>query len=111
MELQEAEARVAAGAAWMDTYAPEGWLNLIDLEALNINSPWACVLGQAFAGASDRPGYFYATDTFLSYHEVSGLGFNDDSDHSVDRWNNMATLTEVWRRYIAVKREELALAA
>lgn len=39
------EARVAAGAQWLDEQLP-GWADKVDLEQLNMSSPFWCVLGQ-----------------------------------------------------------------
>jgi hypothetical protein len=37
--------RVAAGAAWLDEHHP-GWVDRIDLNVLDLESPCFCVLGQ-----------------------------------------------------------------
>lgn len=109
MNVYDAEARVAAGAAWMDANGPEGWLDKIALPYLNINSPHSCVLGQVYDTKATmwEPGYSYAVKNLLrsDYDAAMRLGFNGTTEHE------MVVLTETWRRYITAKREELALAA
>lgn len=41
------EERVAAGAAWLDTNVP-GWLDLMNLDRLKLDSDCHCILGQTF---------------------------------------------------------------
>lgn len=42
-----ADRRAARGAALLDERVP-GWASLVDTDALNLASPYACVLGQVF---------------------------------------------------------------
>jgi hypothetical protein len=113
MDLYEAETRVAAGAEWMDANAP-GWMASIDLNLLDVKSPFKCVLGQVFhRNSNDTAGYFYAVDTMLGNETgvAVGLGFQTAAAERVDRYEELLLLTQVWRQYITAKRAELTLAA
>lgn len=46
--------RVAAGAAWLDEHQP-GWVERIDLDALEMRDCMSCILGQLFGGYWEAP--------------------------------------------------------
>lgn len=61
----DAEAEVAASAAWLDEIEPD-WAERIDLALLNLSDNHLCVLGQVFAkqaNALDGSGFMYGLRT------------------------------------------------
>jgi len=46
-ELTISEERVAQGIALLDEYNADWW-TLVELDTLDLNSPWECILGQVF---------------------------------------------------------------
>jgi hypothetical protein len=55
MTMETMTERVVRGAALLDERMP-GWEAKIDLDRLDLNSAWDCVLGQLY-GQDDRNGY------------------------------------------------------
>lgn len=115
MELYEVEPRVAAGAAWMDKKLP-GWEGQVNLLLLDIGIPFMCVLGQVYRcqgqGALTN-GYYWAINNLMDGDGslAIDLGFNALPGDYEDRLDEMPVLTEAWRRLIAARQAELALAA
>jgi hypothetical protein len=125
--------RVAAGAAFLDEHDPEWWRaggrRSIDLEAIDLESPHLCVLGQWC------PVEWIADSGFTTRYDaaaerLSGLSGMDEIDqdvHQVDRWAmplgfqaeaddddfdaadiEFKELTAEWRRVIEARRAEAA---
>ena len=91
--------RVAAGIAWMDDNAPEDWRSRIDLDRLDINDFYTCVLGQVFDNFDDRmSGYDYAVYTRMngSHEKAKNLGFSPEIGGLTTR-----TLTTAWKRALS----------
>jgi len=55
--METPQERIARGAAWLDATVPN-WIDRIDLQTLNLWSPWRCVLGQVFGPADREQGYY-----------------------------------------------------
>lgn len=59
--------RVKRGIAWLDETVPD-WRVVINLETLEMQRPWRCVLGQIFAdhanGYEETNGFGYALRTY-----------------------------------------------
>jgi hypothetical protein len=103
--------RVERGAALLDERRP-GWLDLIDLDRLDLTSGCDCVAGQA--GGGEPGGY---TETLA----ILGLSAGDDEiEHGFDAEADVdlpvgefsaaisreyAALTEAWRDLITRRRE------
>lgn len=93
------EERVARGVEYMDTYAPEGWRDMIDLNALSIISTDQCVWGQVFRDpCSYMPGYGLHKDAF--YRNTDGKLFTWDYGFNATdgEWTE---LDEEWRRVLS----------
>lgn len=113
MEKHEVQARVAAGAAWLDRERP-GWVGEINVLTLNIANPFTCVLGQLYGGGEeDRIGYYHAVNNVLEgrAQQAVELGFQTDAYFPGDRRLDLERLTEEWLQVVTAKREELGLAA
>lgn len=114
MEVYEAEPRVAAGAAWMDEKFP-GWESKVNLLRLDIGIPFMCVLGQVFREHAPlhSNGYYWALNNLMDGDGSLSidLGFNATAREYEERVAEMPVLTEAWRRLIAARQAELALAA
>lgn len=55
------EETVRQGIAWLDENGPANWRKLVDLDNLEMSSPWYCVLGRVFRDKSvEFGGYIYA---------------------------------------------------
>lgn len=86
--------RIAKGAALLDEKAP-GWRQRIDLEALDISFPTACVVGQA-------TGRYFATieEWFGDGEEAQALAHGFEWEPAGDG----SVLTGEWRQYIEATR-------
>ncbi|MER7164521.1 hypothetical protein ABT336_00360 [Micromonospora sp. NPDC000207] len=89
--VDEAEAKVTAGLAWLDQNHP-GWPDRIDLDVLDIEDPLSCVLGQTV-------GDFWLVP--ISYDEATAMGFEVPPGDP-----GRIELTEAWRR--AIEERQLA---
>lgn len=85
----QARARVGEGAAFLDEKQP-GWVHAIDVDTLNLASPFHCVLGQLH-GSYNAGRWVHG----LTWHRGAELGFE------VDRLTTYASLDEAWREAIA----------
>lgn len=91
--------RVELGMAWLDARHP-GWLDVIDLDVLDVASPCRCLLGQV-------TGDFDLYTAGLDMDMAIALGF--DATVARDReqlYDEYAALTEVWRSAILQRRAE-----
>ncbi len=90
-------ARVAAGAQWLDDNVP-GWVDLIDLDRLDLRSTCRCVLGQLFDDYdfAPRDARWYSGD----------YGFDAVGDHLTAEY---VALTDAWTRLITTRRQRAAL--
>lgn len=95
---QNITARVAAGAALLDSEQP-GWDQRVTLDTLEISSCTSCVLGQLYGNVSTGYGVFGIDDD-----AVDQFGF-DQQGWAGDEYE---LLTAEWRRVIVARR---ALAA
>lgn len=87
--------RVARGAAWLDTVLP-GWCRNIDLELLDMEHPWRCIIGQLSEG--DYCG-------FMAHHEMDHfeqirLGFESGHIEYVTEHSEYPALQEAWTYYL-----------
>lgn len=103
MSLTIAE-RVAKGVQYMDEYGPENWLDLIDLEALDIANTHYCIFGQVFAG-TDPEGY----SSSGWYNHIGEFEENtneaDTRDYGLDGpYDETEALTDEWERVIMDRR-------
>lgn len=103
----DAPARVARGAALLDAKVP-GWVDMIDLAALDVGDGFCCPLGQT-AGAD-----FYGNGDGSYYEGKAKLGLDDDDaaamlgffadDSSWRVEGEYGALTAEWRRVIEARR-------
>jgi hypothetical protein len=97
--------RVEAGAAWLDENMP-GWVDVIDLDTLDLASGCSCVLGQLAADVQQGAGYgaFRGREAkhlglpYLTSFEAERLGF-------VNSKNEYDELNELWTALISRRRE------
>lgn len=104
--------RVARGAAWLDDVRP-GWRDQVSLDAIDLNSNQRCVMGQVFAGESEKDGFTVGCE--IKYRSlgdgvgIGDLGFNAVAPLGLDlmdpvRWarirHQTAELEAEWRRVI-----------
>jgi hypothetical protein len=105
-DLDTAIARARAGAAYLDRRVAPGWDQTIDLDRLDIASPFSCVLAQL-----GQAGYF--TVCFPGAWRVIEYGFScgilEDLMSLVYRPRKLARafelLTEAWRIVLSERRE------
>jgi hypothetical protein len=90
----EARRVVTAGAELLDQARP-GWAEMVDLENLNMLSPWMCILGQVF-GPEDRnyaSGYGRGLEVLWPDDPIgvddSAYGFNSG-------WSSIEAITDAW---------------
>lgn len=91
---------VTAGVAFLDSLResrPElaAWEQAVDLETLNINYGWHCMLGQLFNH------YTWACkDLKLNVNAVVSCGFRHDGTSPVSEHDQCVALTAEWKRVI-----------
>jgi hypothetical protein len=88
--------RVLRGAMVLDEHAP-GWHQRIDLEKLDISSPFRCVLGQVF-------GHYIEGLVSLNMGASQPFGF------AATAYDENPALTGLWRALISQRRERDAWA-
>jgi hypothetical protein len=78
----------------------EGWMDRINLDLLDINHGWFCVLGQVFADNDEEvDGYDWALAEFgFGSHDAEPLIFF--GFYSVDGESDGPALTDAWRALI-----------
>lgn len=86
------EARVARGIALLDECGPKDWRSKIDLDTLDIASPWRCVLGQLYGSFGWGLG---ALSGAFSCRLAAHYGFTGDTrvhmDHLTGAWREALT--------------------
>lgn len=91
METETLESYVSAGVVALDTITP-GWVDKVNLEILDVASPFMCVLGQVYGSFSSGATHFIVShlwsDKFLSTH-----GFAAASE-------DYPEVTAIWARKI-----------
>jgi hypothetical protein len=94
---------IRRGAALLDERGPIDWRTRIDLDRLNVQSVYYCVVGQVF---TTRFGMFDAWDNGLVQ-----LGAPDDDDDDRLEWlvargfdapNSYLALSAAWHRYLTI---------
>jgi hypothetical protein len=92
---------VAKGAAWLDGQEQaEGWWNTIDVETVNITSPYNCVLAQVFGphkAQNDCCGFHYG-QRLLGGVSLKRLGFATPDGATADDFKRE------WARVIQERR-------
>lgn len=113
-------AYVASGAAWMDEHCPD-WLQMIDLDMLDLSQGDRCVLGQTAhcltkgKVESNRTGSYDDTLEYVvpldedvdggwsrNHGFIIGYGGNPDDEELTARWE---MLTIAWKEEIRKRRE------
>ena len=110
--IQDVPARVAAGAAYLDAFAP-GWANKVNLPSFDIRSPYECVLAQVFGEGEDEEtdttenGFEQGRHVLMIPYEVcDALGFDahsyetDKGHHYTSPEPEYAALQAEWERVI-----------
>jgi hypothetical protein len=102
--------RVARGAALLDSEIP-GWWQLIDVDSLDINDCYACVIGQLFADEAMHWNPFEVGAAWLIGRDAYGCDTHAPAliDHgfSVSRSDDeteVNALTAEWKRLISERR-------
>jgi hypothetical protein len=76
---------VAKGVAILDTRGPAGWVQVIDLDALDMEQGNACVLGQLYRdNPEDYDGFLRGVSTLSPYNIMDGEYWNTHPD--ADLW-------------------------
>lgn len=104
--LLTVEDRVARGAALLDEKVP-GWVDLIDLDTLDLGSPCRCILGQTFADHpdADLTPFTFGVDSIFKVgadaDDIAAYGFEVYLDDLADYY---WSLTDEWTRVILARR-------
>lgn len=112
----ELDARVAKGAALLDEKDP-GWLDVIDIDRLDVHSTVDCVAGQLFSAGTDPDGAFCNTMYRLGLDTADGAtayGFQlrvwevhwraEELGINATGAQIYAPLTDAWKRLITARR-------
>ena len=109
MEITTAE-RVAKGVQYMDEYGPTNWVDLIDLDTLDIGSTENCIFGQVFRNYEPEPEVDESDDLYGGWHRYIGT-FRRNTDHASARDYGLdgpfwicEELTEAWADAIMERR-------
>jgi hypothetical protein len=96
------EQRVANGVWWLNANKP-GWEALINLEALDIEEPCRCVIGQVFG---DYHESLFGQPGRLAHQVAANHGFNSNPPTSpeYDGANEYAALEAEWIRVVEARR-------
>jgi hypothetical protein len=87
--------RVEVGMAWLDARHP-GWLDLVDVDTLDVASPCNCLLGQTI-------GNWDLHTLGMNVDQMAACGFDASTSHD-EMGDEYAALTEVWRTAIRERR-------
>lgn len=90
---QELEASVLKGIEYMNEFGPEGWLDRIDVDCLDISDPEMCIFGQVYGTSGYFSGWGEGADVF--YQNTDGIVRDYGFDHDVV---NVHRLTPIWVR-------------
>lgn len=107
------ERRVRRGARQLDLVGPDDWIDLIDLDRLNVELGTRCVVGQLYG--SYAYSHMRITDRARGWlrlvprtRRADYIGLSLDRNHG-PYWRLSATyteLTDAWRREILRRRSE-----
>lgn len=97
MTTRELESRVELGMVWLDARLP-GWVDLIDLDELDVASPCNCLLGQTLGDWDLRV-------VGMEMDQLAACGFDASTSHD-GMADEYAALTELWKRAIRQRRAE-----
>lgn len=104
------EQRVAAGAAYLDEHKP-GWIDEIELAALDLANTCLCVLGQVYGNYwTSEPVLAYAAgvDAEPGQNVIAALGFNARwRENPRDELPELRELNVAWLRLIESRRAEV----
>lgn len=93
-----------AGMAAINADLGESWVSSFDLDAMDLRSPWRCVLGQAYNRlGSITAGYSLGLDRLVGEHEPWGVRAEFSSTHgfSADTARGYRYLDRAWRELIS----------
>jgi hypothetical protein len=100
IETLTVQERASNGFAFLNDRGPEGWRERIDLDRLDIDHAYFCVLGQVFAdNDEDVDGYEWALADFGFAGDAEELIFN--GFYSLRDASDAPTLTAAWRDLIS----------
>lgn len=108
---EEARARVAKGAAYLDTKWAE-WFEHLCTDRLDMGDPCNCVLGQMTGDYNEAIGKLWPQRRFLTRligdtpgDKAEALGFDvADSDFDLERRTDYRRLQDAWIEAIADRR-------
>ena len=100
--------RVERGAALLDEKRP-GWVDVIDLDDLNLGDGCTCIGGQLCGSktGTEEDYVIFVRDLGLDRAGEAACGFDDPGDDDDD----YAALTAAWRDLIIRRRESAAVPA
>jgi hypothetical protein len=106
VETMSVEQRASNGFEFLNLRGPDNWRERIDVDRLDIDHGYFCVLGQVYADeADDGDGYEYALaeldfDRFGTAEEVVFFGF-----YSLHKAEDGPALTKAWGALLAGEAE------
>ncbi len=83
--------KIENGIKWLNKYVPD-WLGRINIDELNMNSCWKCILGQLFGEYLKAVTRMGITD-----HHAEMMGFEILDYAEYKREDLMVYLTDLWR--------------
>ena len=115
--MRAVDERIAAGVEWLDANYPN-WIDVVEVNQLNLWSACNCVLGQLFAteAGGENTGYDYAIEEvwdeeyqnvirepILTSQQAQAYGFDIDFDlgESIVTYQE---LTDKWKEVIASRK-------
>ncbi len=102
LSQDEARARVARGAAHLDTVRP-GWFNRIDVGTLTLDSHCNCVLAQCYSASYGHAARIAGVDVdlmFMKPNSAPVLGFHYEGDDL----DGIPLLQNAWIELIADRK-------
>lgn len=97
--------RVAAGAAWLDEHQP-GWIDVIDLERLDLQAACFCILGQLHGNFWTSPSFTGDRTRRIEAAAPYGFAIDDEGGGLEVEEAQYEALTAAWRELIEQRRAE-----
>lgn len=94
--MKKARRVVEMGGAYMDGRAPD-WLDIVDLDRLDLSRSYSCVFGQVFG-----PEEFYRLPRERGWAYAYKHGFA----HEFGETGSWELLTQAWKEYIFQRRAD-----
>lgn len=92
------------GVAWLDEKYP-GWLDVINVDSLDMTEAHSCILGQTHALLASNPSSVWSNILLkedLTNEDAIDLAFNSRATHG----GAFSTLTAAWKQKIRILRRD-----